>query len=187
MDLSKIITVAGKGGLFKVVAQGRNALIVEPLGGGPRSPVHSSVKVSTLEEISMFTTEDDVPLKEVLTKLHSGQNGDADAKANDDELWKKLITVLPNADRDRIYASDVRKLFGWYELLKGAGVLDQKEEEEKKEGEEDKHEADAVAKKAAEKGAKLKAAIAGKKPVAPKPGGGKSRSTAVRKSSGRGS
>jgi hypothetical protein len=133
MDLSKIITVAGKPGLHRVIATGRHALIVESLADGKRSPVPTSVRVSSLDEISMFTMADDVPLKDVLTKLHEKAKGgeSADPKGDDDTLWKALTEALPNADRERIYASDVRKLFTWYgQLLKGGAFTAKDEKKE---------------------------------------------------------
>lgn len=169
MDLTKIITVAGKSGLFRVVAQGRSAIIAESLLDGKRIPVHTSLRVSTLDEIHMFTTGDDVPLKDILTKLHELEKGgdSADPKGDDAALWKKLVQVLPTADRERIYDSDVRKLFAWYAQLLKAGVFTAKEEEKKEEAG-DKPKDEAKPKKA---GAKPKAAGA-KKAAAPKPGGG---------------
>ncbi|MCB0779191.1 MAG: DUF5606 domain-containing protein, partial [Flavobacteriales bacterium] len=105
MDLSKIITVAGRSGLYRILAQGRQALIVESLADGKRLPVHSSVRVSSLEEISMFTTGDDVPLTEVLGKLFEQEGGKLGfdlRKADDEALYAKLGEVLPDHDRERI-------------------------------------------------------------------------------------
>lgn len=162
MDLSKIITVAGKPGLHRVVAQGRQALITESLIDGKRTPVPLSVKVSSLDEISMFTTGDDVPLKEVLTKLHEVSKGQeaVDPKSDDAALWDALLKALPNADKSRIYASDVRKLFTWYGLLLKSGEFDRKEEAaEHKEAE---HKEAAPEKKTVEKAVKKKADAAAK-------------------------
>ncbi len=163
MDLSKIISVTGKSGLFRVVAQGRQAVIAESLEDGKRVPVHSSVRVSALEEISMFTTGDDEPLKNILAKLFEVNKGGAaaDPKADDATLWKALVAVLPTADRERIYPNDVRKVFLWYAQLHKAGLLAKKEE--KKEAEGDEKPKDGAKKKVAEKGAKAKADVAGKK------------------------
>ncbi|MBK8339159.1 MAG: DUF5606 domain-containing protein [Flavobacteriales bacterium] len=188
MDLSKIISVAGKSGLFRVVAQARQAVIAESLEDGKRVPIPSSVRVNSLEEISIFTTGDDVPLKGVLEKLHSSSKGTSvgDPKGDEEALWKKLGEVLPEHDRGRIYPSDLRKLFSWYDLLLKAGVFDQKEEAKDKSEEDGK-----AAKTAGKKGSKAtKAAAAVKKANAPKPGAGskaKSAGTTLRKSSQRGS
>lgn len=163
MDLTKIITVAGKPGLHRVVAQGRQALIVESLADGKRNPVPLSVKVSSLEEISMFTTGDDVLLKDVLVKLHEVNNGGAaaDPKGDDGTLWAALVKALPTADKERIYASDVRKLFTWYGQLLAAGEFAKKDE-----AKEEKHEVKEEAK--GKKAPKVKVDTASK---APKGGG----------------
>lgn len=169
MDLSKIITVAGKPGLHRVVAQGRQALITESLTDGKRAPVPLSVKVSSLDEISLYTTGDDVPLKEVLKKLHDSLGGGEgpDPKGEEGPLWEALLKAEPTADRDRIYASDVRKLFTWYGLLLKAGELAKADgpEEAHKEAE---HKEQAPEKKAVEKAVKKKADVAAKV----KPSGG---------------
>jgi len=188
MDLSKIISVAGKSGLYRVVAQGRQAIIVESLEDGKRMPVPSSVRVSSLQEISMFTTGDDVPLVQVLEKLHGVQKGaELDPKASETDLFAKLGEALPEHDRERIYPSDVRKLFTWYGLLVKSGEFNKKEEaeaEEKKEGKASK-----TAKKApAKEGAAKKVKADGTKTAAPKPGASsKPKASTMRKSAQRGS
>ena len=137
MDLSKIISVAGKSGLFRIVGQGRQAVIAESLTDGKRMPIPSSMRVSSLEEISMFTTGDDVPLGTVLENLHKVEKGkpSLDPKESDDKLFTKLGEALPEHDRERIYASDVRKLFLWYDQLLKAGEFDKKEKKAKEEKE----------------------------------------------------
>lgn len=184
MDLSKIISVAGKSGLFRVVAQARQAIIAESLIDGKRVPVPTSLRVSALEEISMFTTGDDVPLKEVLARLHAAEKGklSVDPKGDEEALWKKLGEVLPEHDRSRIYPSDVRKLFSWYEQLARSGALDAKEEP--------KADDKPVEGRTGEKKARAKADVAVKKANAPKPGAAtkaKGAGTTVRKGSQRGS
>lgn len=188
MDLTKIISVTGKSGLYRVVAQGRQAIIAESLADGKRIPVPTSVRVSSLEEISMFTTGDDVLLKDVLAKLFDKAKGgaSADPKEEDASLWKALTDVLPTADHERIYPSDVRKLFTWYDLLLKAGELAKKEDKKKKDDEEgDKPKEEGKAKKSAEKVAKAKPDLAAKK-AGQKAGGG-SKAAAVRRGGQRGS
>lgn len=184
MDLSKIISVAGKPGLFRVVAQGRQAVIAESLLDGKRIPVPSSSKVSSLEEISMFTTGDDVPLKKVLENIFALEKGkeSIDPKESDDKLFAKLAEALPEHDRERIYASDVRKLFGWYQQLLKAGEF------AKKEGEKKEEKAEKTAKaKAPKEGDKKAKGDAPKKAAAPKPAGtSKAKTTTMRKSAQRG-
>lgn len=188
MDLSKIISVAGKTGLFRVVAQGRQAIIAESLLDGKRIPVHTSMKVSSLDEISMFTTGDDVPLIKVLESLYAVEKGKAslDPKESEDKLFAKLGEALPEHDRERIYASDVRKLFAWYDQLLKAGDFTAKAKaEEKAEKDEEKTGKTKAAKEGA--GKKPKADPAKKSAAAPKPGAStKAKSTTMRKSAQRG-
>lgn len=157
MDLSKIISITGKPGLFRVVAQGRQALIAESLIDKKRIPVHSSVRVSSLDEISMFTKGDDVLLSNVLEKLHAKEKGklSVDPKGDLEALYDKLGEALPNYDRDRIYSSDVRKFFTWYQLLADAGVLDEKQKEGKA-AKEEEHEDKKVKAAATKQAAKPK-------------------------------
>ncbi len=189
MDLSKIISITGKPGLYRIVAQGRQALIVESLIDGKRVPVPMSVRVSSLEEISMFTTGDDVPLAEVLKKLHAVEKGkeSVDPKEDVDTLFAKLGEALPEHDRERIYPSDVRKLFTWYGQLLKAGEFETKAEPE---AAEETGKTKAGVKGAGKEGAAkaTKKAKAAKKAAAPKaPGTSKAKATTMRKSAQRGS
>ena len=162
MDLTKILSVTGRPGLFKVVAQAKNGLIVESIIDKKRMPIHSSQKVSTLADITMFTTEEDVKLKEVLKKLHLYTKGEPTISPNEDD--KKLLgyfeKVLPEFDKERVYASDIRKLFKWYNLLLSNEMInfDEKEEEpavdSKTENKNDKVKKDTEEKKAPVKVAK---------------------------------
>lgn len=138
MDLSKIISIAGRSGLYRVVAQGRQALIAESLTDGTRMPVHHSMKVHVLDEISMYTTADDVPLNEIMENMYAkeGEKLSIDPKGDVELLYKKLGEVLPEYDRERIYASDVRKFFQWYKQLAEKGVLKELAQEKKKKDQE---------------------------------------------------
>lgn len=184
MDLSKIISVAGKPGLFRVIAQGRQAVIAESLLDGKRIPVPTSAKVSSLAEISMFTTGDDVPLQQVLEGLYKVENGkeSLDPKESDEKLFAKLGEALPDHDRERIYASDVRKLFGWYQQLLKAGEFEKKEEPK------EVKEADKTARaKTPKEGDKKVKAETAKKAASPKPAApSKAKATSMRKSAQRG-
>ncbi|MEZ4739490.1 MAG: DUF5606 domain-containing protein [Flavobacteriales bacterium] len=186
MDLTKIISVTGKSGLYRVVGQGRQAVIAESLQDGKRMAVHSSVRVSSLEEISMFTTGDDVPLGTVLENLHKVEKGkpSLDHKEDEDKLFAKLAEALPEHDRERIYGSDVRKLFLWYDQLLKAGEFDKKEEKKKADKDTEKGAKTKAKKDAAEPVAKK---VAAKKKAAPKPGAStKAKATTMRKSAQRG-
>ena len=136
MDLSKVVAISGKPGLFLVSGQGTGKLVVESLFDGKRSPAFVNDKISSLEEISIFTTDDDKPLKEVFMSIHEklGDNiGFDPKKVSPVELKEKFELVLPEYDEDSVYQSDMKKVFQWYQLLNDKGLLDFTVEEEKSE------------------------------------------------------
>lgn len=137
MDLKGIISISGMSGLYKVVAQSKNGFIVESLIDKKRIPAYSSYRISTIEEISMYSTGDDVPLKDVLQKIVDKEKGGQaiDPKSADAEIKKYFEGVFPEYDKDRVHMSDIKKVLGWYNLLQKNDLL---KKEESKEGEEDK-------------------------------------------------
>ena len=126
MDLSKILSIAGKNGLFKVVSQGKNAVIVESLIDSKRFPAFGHEKISSLEEISVFTTGDDIPLKDVFkafyTKLEAKPT--PEIKPENAALKKFFLEMIPEYDQDRVYVSDIKKMVSWYNLLLDHALLD---------------------------------------------------------------
>ncbi|MCE3229162.1 MAG: hypothetical protein K0S32_3713 [Bacteroidetes bacterium] len=138
IDLTGIISISGQPGLYKIVAQSKNGIIVEGLSDKKRVNVYSSTKVSTLSDISMFTTGDDKPIDEIMTAIFKKEKGGAavDNKADDKAVEKYFSEILPEYDKDRVYVSNMRKLFSWYNSLQSTGNL--KEKEEAKEGEDKK-------------------------------------------------
>lgn len=149
MDLSGVISISGKPGLYKVVAQSKNNIIVESLKDGKRTPAYSTDRISALEDISIYTYEDDIPLKEVYIQIFKKEDGKKapSHKESLNTLTSYLLEVLPNYDEDRVYPSDIKKLFQWYNLLHDAGLVSAGEEEQ----EEKKEEAPKKEKKAASK------------------------------------
>jgi len=145
MELKDIMAISGHSGLFKFISQGRHGIIVESLVDGKRNNVSASAKVSALSDIAIFTNDAEVPLKEVLKKIREAENG-AQAishKSDDKELKKYFEKVLPDYDRDRVYASDIKKVINWYNQLQSLNVLDildveEKQSEEKTDTEEKK-------------------------------------------------
>jgi hypothetical protein len=131
MDLSGIISISGKPGLYKVVAQAKNSLIVESLIDGKRIPAYAAHRVSALEDISIYTQTEDVPLADVYRAMYDKENGGAikDHKSDMSELRAYLEEVLPDCDQERVYNSDLKKLFQWYNLLHSTENLKLKEEE----------------------------------------------------------
>lgn len=136
IDLTGIISISGQPGLYKIIAQSKNGIIVEGLADKKRVNVYSSTKVSTLSDISMFTTGDDKPIEEIMTTIFEKEKGGpaVDNKADDKAIEKYFSEILPDYDKDRVYVSNMRKLFSWYNTLQSTGNL--KEKEENKEGEE---------------------------------------------------
>ena len=129
--LKKILSISGKKGLFRLVKQGRNMIIVESLVDGKRTPAYGTDKIISLGDISMYTTEEDVPLSKVLTLLKDKAEGKpVDVDSLDDAAVRAYFaTVLPDFDDERVYTSDIRKLLNWYNQLLAAGITDYAEEE----------------------------------------------------------
>ena len=123
MDLRKILAVAGYPGLYQFVAQGRNGIIVESLEDKKRS----NIPASALGEIAIYTDSEEIALQDVLLaikeKMAGGPALDA-KKATNDQLKKAMEEVLPSYDRERVYASDMKKLFLWYNILQSNDMLD---------------------------------------------------------------
>ncbi len=119
MDLSNILAIAGKSGLFKVMSQTKNGVIVESLEDGKKMPVFANSRSSALEDISVFTVNEDLPLKDVFKKIFDKANGGKaiDTKADKNEMLKFFEEVLPEFDKDRVYVSDIKKILSWYNLL----------------------------------------------------------------------
>ena len=132
--LKNILSITGKPGLYKLVSQGNNMLIVESLLDGKRMPTYARDKIVSLGEISMYTMGDDIALSEVLTNLGKKEELKAVSfdpkKADNNQLHTFFAEVLPDYDRDRVYPSDIRKLIQWYNILIGAGITDFTIEEE---------------------------------------------------------
>lgn len=124
MNISGILAITGKPGLYKIVSQTKNGLLVESLDDGKRFPVFSSDKVSTLEDISLYTSGEDMPLKEVLEKIYEKTAGKEaiSPKSSPEELSTFLTSVVPY-DKDRVYASDIKKLIQWFNTLLAKGLL----------------------------------------------------------------
>ena len=130
--LKEILSMTGRPGLFKLVSQGKNMLIVESLIDGKRIPAYTKDKVVSLGDIAIFTETAEVPLGKVLEALKVKENGGVcsiDPKADNDKLRNYLSEILPDYDRDRVYPSDIRKLLSWYNILINAQITDFLEEE----------------------------------------------------------
>lgn len=159
MDFTTILSVSGKPGLYKVVSQSKNGLIVESLSDNKRMPVYSTHKVSSLSDISIYTYDEDKPLKDILKNIFRYTEGKETISPNSsaDELTAYMRKLIPDYDENRVYNSDIKKLFKWYNLLLAAGFFDNIEEDEKEEA------AKLEEEKAEEKKTASKPKIAGEK------------------------
>ncbi|MFZ2286155.1 MAG: DUF5606 domain-containing protein [Bacteroidales bacterium] len=130
MNLKDILAISGEGTLFKFIAQGKNAVIVENLETGRRLSAGATAKVSALDEISIFTTGEDMPLGKVMDLIWEKENGGETIshKLPDAELKKYFADVMPEYDRERVYTSDIKKVVHWYSLLHKLNLLVKEEE-----------------------------------------------------------
>ncbi len=135
--LKGILAIGGQPGLYKLIAETKNHLIVESLETGKRMPAYTTAKISTLEDIAIFTETEEVPLKEIFQKISEKENGGPaiDHKAPADTLKAFFEEILPDYDRDRVYVSDIKKILLWYNILQKKELLDFSEEEETEEKE----------------------------------------------------
>jgi hypothetical protein len=138
MDLSKIVNLPGKPGIFKLISQSKTP-IVESLLDGKRFPVFDTSRVSALSDISIYTESEDKPLAEVFRLMfekNEGKKFDIDDKV----LRAKFAEVMPDYDTERVYDSNIKKVFQWYNILADKGLVDMELAEYEKEAEDDKDE-----------------------------------------------
>lgn len=131
--LKTILAISGKPGLYKLISQGKNMLVVESLLNGKRTPSYNNEKIISLGDIAMFTDEDEVALSDVfesMYQLEKGAKASVSTKDSERILREYLGKVLPNFDRDRVFASDIKKLISWYNILVENGYTDFKDQEQ---------------------------------------------------------
>ncbi len=136
MVLKDIMSISGESGLFRFIAQGKNSIIVEHLETKKRTSAFGSARVSSLEEISIFTQKEDLPLGKVFDLIFEKEKGGPaiDFKSDPEKLKAYFGEVLPEYDKQRVYTSDIKKLIHWYNILQQLNLL-VKEEPEKTEPE----------------------------------------------------
>jgi hypothetical protein len=137
--LKGIIAISGQPGLFKVLSEGKNSVIVESLLSGKRSTVYTDAKMSALEDIAIYTTLEDLPLRKVFRKISDKESGGKaiDVKNSPEQLKKYFAEVLPDYNKEKVYFSDIKKVISWYNLLQEKGLLNLDEEDnEETEGKE---------------------------------------------------
>jgi hypothetical protein len=125
MILKDILSISGEPGLFKFIAQGKNAIIVEHLETNKRSSAHGSAKVSSLDDIAIFTEKEDIPLAKVFNLIFEKENSlpVPDSKGDINTLKNWFEGVLPEYSKDKVYTSDIRKVANWYNILHRLNLL----------------------------------------------------------------
>lgn len=129
--VERFLSIAGKPGLYRLVSQGKNMLIVENVATKKRQPAYNHDKVISLQDVAMYTSEGEVPLYDVFATIaEKNDSKPVEVKTMDDAALRELFAqYLPDYDRDRVYTTDIRKLFQWYNTLVANGVTEFKNEE----------------------------------------------------------
>ena len=136
--LRTILAISGRPGLFRLVNQGKNMLIVEDIASGKRMPAYARDRVSSLGDISIYTVDGDKPLPAVLEAVkEKNQSQPVDLRAIGD-LREYFAGILPEFDTERVYTADIKKLLQWYNLLVTNGITDFTEPEAPEADEADK-------------------------------------------------
>ncbi|GGG57575.1 DUF5606 family protein [Bizionia arctica] len=127
MSLEKVLAISGKPGLYKLITQTRGGFIAESLLDNKRLSVNIHQNVSVLSEIAIYTLTEEVPLREVLTKIKEKENSNVTPvshKDSKDALEEYFFEILPDYDEERVYVSDIKKVIQWYNLLHKHDMLD---------------------------------------------------------------
>lgn len=119
MELRQIVNISGKPGLFQVISASRTGFIVESLDTRQRMPVSASAKVAALQDISIYTVDDAVALAEVFRRMKADEANIpvVDKSAPDAAVKQAFHTFVPDYDTERVYVSDMRKVFRWFQIL----------------------------------------------------------------------
>ena len=136
--LKTILSISGKPGLYKLISQGKNMLIVESVSAEKKCfPAYGNEKIISLADIAMYTNDAEVPLRDVLESIKEKENAGTASidpkKATAEELRAYLTEVLPDFDRERVYMTDIKKLISWYNILVTNGITEFKDDAEQQE------------------------------------------------------
>lgn len=128
----RILSITGKPGLYRLINQGKNMLIVENVATGKRNPVYARDKVISLADVAIYTTGEDMPLYDVFDKISAKNNNevvDMGSLKDDAKMRSYFAEILPEFDNERVHNGDIRKVFQWYNTLVSNGIKDFKDEE----------------------------------------------------------
>lgn len=139
--LKEILSITGKPGLYKILSSGKRTLVVEDMVSKKRFPLGQRDRVVCLGDIAMYTTGEDLPLGEILDRVYAVEKGNpVDVKSMDNDALREVFAkAVEDFDRERVYPTDIKKLFNWYNLLIGQGITkfaEEKPEEDETEAEE---------------------------------------------------
>ena len=126
-NLDKILTIAGKPGLFRMVAQTRTGVIATSLSNQKKIVTNLGQQINVLSEIRVFGLKDEMPLIEIFERMYQlekGQPATIKPKASKEELESYFFEVFQDYDEDRVYASDIKKIIQWYNLLLDSNELE---------------------------------------------------------------
>lgn len=132
--LKDILAISGQQGLYKLVAQNPKSIIVESLDTKKRIPVYQTTKVSALEDIAIYTNDEEVSLAVIFEKIYKIENKGACSikkNASSNEIKEYFEDILPDYDKDRVYVSDMKKVLNWYNLVLAQNLLNFDEKVEK--------------------------------------------------------
>ncbi len=138
MDLTGILAITGKPGLYKLISQTKSGALVESLVDKKRMPAFAHERISSLKDITMFGNDEDKPLIDIFQNIYKIEDGKEciSHKSSDKELKDYMEKVFPNYDKERVHLSDMKKLFSWYNILLSNNLIDleqPQQEEEKQE------------------------------------------------------
>ena len=123
MFLQGILAISGQPGLYKQVTQGKNNVIVESLLTGKRMPAFITARISALEDVAIYTTGDEKPLIDLFIHLFNHTKGEQYLAVDKNEMIEVFSLILPDYDSDRVYISDIKKVFSWYNVLIEKGII----------------------------------------------------------------
>ncbi|TPN84788.1 DUF5606 family protein [Aquimarina algicola] len=139
MSLDKILAISGKPGLYELKTQTRSGFLAESLLDGKKLSVSMRHNVSVLSEIAIYTFSEEVPLREIFSKIFEKENGGQaiNHKESKNKLESYFSEILPDYDEDRVYVSDMKKVFQWYNILQSKGLTDFSDPKDQEAGEEE--------------------------------------------------
>jgi hypothetical protein len=142
MNLKEILSISGQSGLYKFISQGRQGIIVESFEDKKRTCVYATQKVTTLEDIAIYSDDKEVPLADIFKTIYEKENGGVSInhKSSAEKLKKYMEEILPDYDKEKVYVSDIKKVVQWYNILHKHKLLKFEEQKEEKEKEKKKEE-----------------------------------------------